>query len=221
MPLTIHVVSDVVCPWCYIGKRRLERAIAEFEDEVVTVWHPYQLNPDMPAEGMDRVEYRKMKFGSLERSAELDARIAATAAEEGLPIHFERITRSPNTLNAHRLVWLAGQYGMQNEMVDRLFSAYFVEGRDLGDMDELADLAAMAGLDREPVRELLDGDTVVDEIRAEAGEARDAGIEGVPTFIIGRRAISGAYPSDALLALMREVAAELPDATEEETAEAE
>src|ERR1700742_1740118 len=141
----IDVVSDVICPWCYIGKRQLERALATLEQEGLqfTVhWNPFQLNPDMPPEGRDRAAYRTWKFGSLEKSKELDQRTSDAAAAVGLEFHTDLMTRTPNTMAAHRLVWFADRVGKQPEMVERLFQAYFTQGKDVGDHTVLADCAA-------------------------------------------------------------------------------
>src|ERR1700732_3554952 len=132
MTLTVDVISDVICPWCYIGKRRLEEAVAAFGREQVRVrWHPFQLNPRMPKEGVNRREYRTAKFGSWERSLALDAQVAAAGRAEGIPFAHEKIERTPNTLDAHRLIWLAEKEGVQNAVVEALFRAYFTEGRDI------------------------------------------------------------------------------------------
>lgn len=131
MNLAVDVISDVVCPWCYVGKRRLEKAIAALDRQVKVRWLPFQLNPTMPKEGISRREYRTRKFGSWERSLELDAQVAAAGKAEGIHFAFERIERTPNTLDAHRLIWLADQQGVQDAVVEALFRAYFTEGRDI------------------------------------------------------------------------------------------
>jgi len=147
----IAVFSDVVCPWCYVGRRRLERAVEllDGKHEVRVTWKPYQLNPWVPAEGMDRAEYRRIKFGSAERSSGMDTRLKEAGNGEGIELAFEKIGRTPNTFNAHRLIWLAAQHGRQIEMVDTLFKAYFTDGRDIGDRATLIELAGAAGLDRD------------------------------------------------------------------------
>ena len=146
----VDVTSDVICPWCYIGKRRLERAVRELggRHEVRVRWHPFQLNPTMPAGGMDRRAYRTAKFGSWERSQALDAQVAAAGEAEGIAFAFDRIGRTPNTLDAHRLIALAGEQGVQDAVVEAFFRGYFTEGRDLGDRGTILDLALQAGLDR-------------------------------------------------------------------------
>src|SRR3954447_23685158 len=148
MSLAVDVISDVICPWCYIGKRRLEKAVAALAGPVKVRWLPFQLNPTMPKEGVSRREYRTRKFGSWERSQELDARVVAVGKEEGIHFAFDRIERTPNTLEAHRLIWLAGKESVQDAVVEALFRAYFTEGRDIGNQQTLLDVVAEAGLDR-------------------------------------------------------------------------
>jgi predicted DsbA family dithiol-disulfide isomerase len=148
----IDVISDVICPWCYVGKRQLERALDLLEQQhlrFTVAWHPFQLNPDMPLEGVDRAQYRLAKFGSLERSQQLDERITETAATVGLEFHLDRLTRTPNTLNAHRLIRFAGQKGVQDGVVEALFEGYFGNGADIGDDTVLAKLGEEGGLDRD------------------------------------------------------------------------
>ena len=199
--LKVEVVSDVICPWCYIGKRRFEKALALVEAEVELRWLPFQLNPDMPRQGMARAEYRARKFGSIERGRSLDARVAAEGEGEGIAFAFERIERTPNTLAAHRLIEIAQEQGRGNGVVDALFRAYFEEARDIGDAAVLAEIAAAAGLAGWPGG---------DEKRVAALEAsmRGLGISAVPTFIFDRRlGVSGAHPPESLAAAMREALA--------------
>ena len=196
--LTIDVVSDVICPWCFIGKRRLEKALG---DRAASVrWHPFQLNPDMPREGIDRKSYRIRKFGSWERSQELDARVAAAGRGEGIAFRFDRMARTPNTLDAHRTIWLAGERGVQDAVVEALFLAYFNDGRDLSNRATLAEIAAAAGLDRAEVDGMLAGDAGLDVVRAGEEHARRLGVSGVPFFVVnGRVALPGAQPPELLL----------------------
>lgn len=206
----LDVISDVVCPWCYIGKRHLDRALeANPHHDFVVEWHPFQLNPDMPREGMDRRSYLEAKFGGRENAARIYARIAEAAEEAGLEINFDRIERTPNTLDAHRLIHWAGIEGRQNAMVDRLFAAYFREGRDIGDPTVLADLAAEVGLDRAMIEMLLAGDADREEIAERDREFRARGISGVPTFIIGGRyVVQGAQPPELWGKVIEEIAAQ-------------
>jgi predicted DsbA family dithiol-disulfide isomerase len=190
MPL-IEVWSDVVCPWCWIGKRRLAKALADGPPAEV-VWRPFQLNPELPKEGMDRAAYRAAKFGSLERSRELEARVAEAGRSEGIDFAFDRIRRTPNTFDAHRVLSRAFREGVQDAVGEALFRAYFTEGRDLGDRATLAELAKESGLD---VSGLWDDDAVAAEVRRFEAEGRDLGIASVPTFVIDRKAgLSGAQP---------------------------
>ena len=202
--LLIEVASDVVCPWCYIGKRRLEKALASLAGEVEArvEWLPFQLNPGMPPEGMARADYRRAKFGSLERGRALDARVAQEGAGEGIAFAFERMQRTPNTTAAHRLIDLAQAQGRGEAAVDALFRAYFEEARDIGDAAVLAGIAAAAGVEDWPAG--------ADAARVAEREARvrEYGISGVPTFIFERRSgLSGAYPPDLLAQAIREAAA--------------
>ena len=209
-PLVIEVASDVICPWCYIGKRRLEKALALLDAEVKPEirWLPFQLNPGMPKDGIPRAEYRKAKFGSIERSRGLDARVAAEGEGEGIAFAFERIERTPNTVAAHQLIDLAQrqgaeaaqkQQGLGTAVVSALFKAYFEEARDIGDPAVLADIAAQAGVTGWPQQ--ADGKQV-----AELEEdMRNLGISAVPTFIFGRKVgVSGAHPPESLAQAIRQ-----------------
>jgi predicted DsbA family dithiol-disulfide isomerase len=196
--LTIDVISDVICPWCLIGKRRLEKALGN--RPAVVRWHPFQLNPDMPREGIERRAYRIRKFGSWERSLELDARVTAAGQGEGIVFNFDKIARTPNTLDAHRIIWLAGERGVQDAVVEALFLAYFTDGRDLSERKTLAEIAAEAGLDGADVDGLLAGDGGLDLVRAGEEQARRLGVTGVPFIVAnGRVALSGAQPPELFL----------------------
>ena len=148
MNLSVDVISDMFCPWCFIGKRLLDKAVGDYEKPVTVRWHPFQLNPAMPEEGISRREYRIGKFGSWERSMELDANIVAVGKQEGIHFDFDRMERTPNTLNAHRLIWLSNKEGIQDAVVEALFLAYFTEGRDISNQQTLIDVVAEAGMDR-------------------------------------------------------------------------
>ena len=202
-PLRIEVASDVICPWCYIGKRRLAKALALVGDEVAPTieWLPFQLNPTMPPEGVMRAEYRRAKFGSLERGKELDARVAREGAGEGIHFAFDRMERTPNTLAAHRLIEVAQREQKSNDAVDALFRAYFEDARDIGDESVLAAIAAECGIAGWP--------QAADAVRVAALEeqVREWGISGVPAFVFDRRSgISGAYPPEELAAAIRAAA---------------
>ena len=196
--LQIEVASDVVCPWCYIGKRRLEKAIDLLKDEyeVQVHWLPFQLNPGLPPEGIPRADYRKAKFGSLERSKQMDARVIAEGKAEGIDFAFERMERQPNTSQAHRLIALAEN---QNAVVNALFRAHFEQGRNIGDPKVLAEIAAECGVQGWPEK--------AQDVSGLENEVRAMGISAVPTFIFERKSgVSGAYPADTLAAAIKEAA---------------
>jgi predicted DsbA family dithiol-disulfide isomerase len=202
MAVRVDVISDVICPWCYVGKRRLEKAVAARNGRAIVRvrWHPFELNPQMPKEGMDRRQYRTAKFGSWERSVALDAQVTAAGCDEGIPFAFDKIERTPNTLDAHRLIWLADRQGMQDAVVEAVFRAYFTEGRDISRTPTLLDVVAEAGLDRNKAAGVLGGDEGVAEIRATEKQAHRAGVQGVPFFVINSRlALSGAREASAFL----------------------
>ena len=204
---TIDVVSDVVCPWCYIGKRRLEAALARLRESepdlpIQVRWHPFQLNPDLPAEGIDRRQYVETKFGGPERARQVYARVGAAGETVGIPFAFDAIVRQPNTLDAHRLVaWAQSRNeGDPEALVEALFRAYFLEGRYVGDREELVRLAQAAGYDPTDARAFLDSDEMKDAIADADRRARTMGISGVPFFIFGgKTALSGAQEPEALL----------------------
>jgi len=197
--LQLEVASDVVCPWCYIGKRRLEKALALVGGEVKPEirWLPFQLNPEMPKQGIPRAEYRKAKFGSLERSKQMDARVIAEGKGEGIDFAFDSMETQPNTTQAHRLIALATD---QNAVVNALFKAHFEQGRKIGDPKVLAEIAAQCGVKGWPEK-APDVAPVEEQVRA-------LGISAVPTFIFERRhGVSGAYPAEQLAEAMRQAAA--------------
>ncbi len=192
----IDVISDAICPWCWIGKRNLEAALAELRDQglhFAVRWRPYQLNPDMPVEGVERAAYRAAKFGSIERSRQMDARLVEAGKGVGLDFRFDRMIRTPNTVAAHRVIRFAEAGGRQDAVVEALFRAYFHEGRDIGDHAVLAAVAAEAGLDG--VDAMLASDEGAQEGLAEDMAARRAGLDGVPSFLMDRHLLfSGAMP---------------------------
>ena len=213
--VTIDVVSDVMCPWCYIGKRRLEAAAAALPEIALDVqWRPFQLDATIPEEGMDRKTYLERKFGGAEAAERVYAPVRAAGEAESIPFEFDKIRRSPNTINAHRLIRWAGQEGLQEEMVERLFRLYFLEGGDLTDTAVLAQAAEDAGMERQVVERLLAGDAEVAEVRAEIEAAQQMGVTGVPTFIIaGRYAVVGAQSADVLADAISRAMAEVPAAS--------
>lgn len=206
--LAVDVISDVICPWCFIGKRRLEKAIVAHGGPVRVRWLPFQLNPQMPKEGVSRREYRTKKFRSWERSQELDAQVAAAGAAEGIHFAFNRMERKPNTLDAHRLIWLADREGVQDAVVEALFRAYFTDGRDISNRQMLLDVAAEAGLDRSKAEDVLTSGGGQEAIIEADQLARRVRVEGVPFFIInGKFTLSGAQPPDAFLEAFRQAEA--------------
>ena len=192
--MRIDIVSDTICPWCFIGKRRLERALAENRGlEAEITWRPFQLNPDMPEGGLDRASYLEAKFGGPERAREIYGAIRAAGEQEGLPFDFERIAKTPNTLNSHRLIHWAGTAGCQDAVVERLFELYFFEGADVSDHEVLVAVAREAGMDADMVADLLAKGSDLELVREEDMAARRMGIQGVPYFIIENKyAVSGA-----------------------------
>jgi predicted DsbA family dithiol-disulfide isomerase len=194
--LTIALFSDLVCPWCWIGKRRLERVLAAHPDLVVTrVWRPFRLRPDLPPEGEDWAHVIAHKFGGAERARAMFARVAEAGASEGITFGFDRITRAPNTQEAHRLVLAAADAGDPWPLVERLHAAYFTEGRDIGEPATLRALALEVGLDAARVASVLDGDAHRGAVAASEREAAELGVSGVPFFVFGDRfAVSGAQP---------------------------
>ena len=202
-PLLIEIASDVICPWCYIGKRRLEKALESLKGEVDAriEWLPFQLNPAMPQEGVARADYRRAKFGSVEKGRALDARVAQEGAGEGIAFAFDRMQRTPNTVAAHQLIDLAQSQGKAGPVVDALFRAYFEEASDIGDPAVLKGIADGAGVTGWPEAK--------DKARVAVQEerVRDLGISGVPTFIFDKKSgLSGAYPPEQLAEAIREAA---------------
>jgi predicted DsbA family dithiol-disulfide isomerase len=206
--MTIDVYSDVVCPWCYVGKRRLERALSQLNGAVKPeiTWRPFQLNPTMPKDGMDRTTYLEAKFGSLDAFRQLEEHVLAAGAEARIAFAFEKITRTPNTFLAHRVIWLAAQHDCQDAVVDSLFRGYFEEGVDIGSPSVLVQLAERAGLKAEQFLRCDDG---IAEVKAEESTGHQLGIRGVPYFVLnGTYAISGAQPSDRFVAAFKQVEAD-------------
>ena len=207
MKLIVDVISDVICPWCYIGKRRLEKAIAALDGqhEVQVHWHPFQLNPAMPKEGISRKEYRTRKFGSWERSLELDAKVIAVGKTEGIQFAFDKIERTPNTVDAHRLIWLADQHGCQDAVVEALFRAYFTDGRDISNRQTLIDVVSETGLERQVAESMLGSDEGMDVIEKAGELSQRHQVTGVPFFIINNAiTLSGAQEPDTFLDAFRQ-----------------
>lgn len=209
--VTVDVVSDVVCPWCFVGQKRLDQAIAALPDIDVEVrWRPYQLDPTIPPEGKERRQYMIEKFGSDERIRQIHQRLEAIGAEEGIRFAFEAIKTAPNTLDAHRVIRWAGSAGedVQNRLVRRLFELNFEDGADIGNPAVLIEAAREAGMDAALVEPLLPTDADVESVKSEIATASRMGITGVPCFLLeGKYAVMGAQGSDALADAIRQVAA--------------
>ncbi len=211
----LDILSDPICPWCYIGKTNLDRALESHPDQPFAIeWHPFQLNPDMPKEGMDRRGYLSAKFGGAENAAQVYGRIAEAARAAGLSIDFDKIQRTPNTLDAHRLIHWAGLEGRQTAAVSRLFKAYFENGEDIGDHTVLLDIAEGVGMDRAMTERLLASDADLEEIRARDLHARERGVTGVPTFVLANtHVVPGAQPPELWNQVLDEIAAQTDNAT--------
>ena len=206
----LDILSDPICPWCYIGKRNLDRALeARTNHRFEIEWHPFQLNLDMPREGMDRQAYLDAKFGGRDNAKQVYDRIAEAARATGLDLDLGGIARTPSTLDAHRLIHWAGLEGRQTAAVSRLFKAYFEDLQDIGDQGVLLDIAQDIGLDRAMTERLFEADADLDDIRARDAHARERGVTGVPTFIIAQQhAVPGAQPTELWLNVIDELAAQ-------------
>ena len=203
----IDIISDPICPWCYIGKTRLDRALElNPTHNFIIEWHPFQLNPTMPKDGMNRREYLEAKFGGQKEAIEVYSNIDKTATETGLSLNFGGIKRTPNTIDAHRLIHWAGIEGRQNSIIDRLFKAYFQEGRDISEHSVLTKIASAAGMDQDVVRSLLKSDADKEDIKARDTDARKRGIQGVPAFVVANEyVIQGAQTIDIWDNIIKEI----------------
>ncbi|MEJ6401996.1 DsbA family oxidoreductase [Yoonia sp. 2307UL14-13] len=203
----LDIISDPICPWCYIGKANLDKALAQIPDHPLAIeWHPFQLNPEMPAGGMDRRTYLETKFGGKEGAVKAYAPVVEHAEKSGALINFDAIQRTPNTINAHRLIHWAGIEHRQTFVVDLLFKAYFVDGRDIGDQEVLSDIADTAEMDAAMVAKLLASDADTDDIRARDAHSRKMGVNSVPTFIVaGQHAVPGAQPAEMWVKVIKEI----------------
>jgi predicted DsbA family dithiol-disulfide isomerase len=209
--IKIDVVSDVVCPWCYIGKRRLEKAIAQVADQVDVEleYHPFELNPDMPLEGRNQKEYLTRKFGSEVKYQQIVEHVTDVAAQEGLKFDFEKQVISPNTRNAHRLIWFAKKHGKQIEMKEALMKAYFEQGIDLTKMENLTSIATQVGIDPEKIKSFLSSTEGMVEVTTSEMQNAQRGISGVPFYIINNQyGVSGAQPSEVFARALLEISAE-------------
>lgn len=207
----LDIISDPICPWCYIGETLLNQALNDRPNHPFTIeWHPFQLNPDMPAEGMERRKYLETKFGGKEGAVRAYAPVMERAEAAGLDINFEAIKRTPNTLDAHRLAHWAGIEQRQVPVMLKLFKAYFEDGRDIGDHEVLADIADDAGMDAAVVLKLLKSDSDAEDIRKRDTAFREMGITGVPTFIVaGKHAVPGCQPKDLWLKVIDDITEQL------------
>ncbi len=219
--MQIDIVSDVVCPWCFIGKRNLEKALRLYRVEhpesaaPAVTWHPFQLNPDLPAEGISRDEYTASKFGGRERAKEIYARVANAGTVAGIDFRFDDIARQPNTVDAHQLISLAATFDAQDGVVESLFKGYFLEGRDLTSQETLVELAERGGLPRLDGERCLVGGELRSEIEQQDRHARGLGVEGVPFFIFNQKlAVSGAQPPEILVRAMTQAAFQAPVETD-------
>jgi predicted DsbA family dithiol-disulfide isomerase len=208
--MQIDVISDTICPWCYIGKRRLERALRLRPHIAFDVrWRPFQLDPSTPAQGVDRKTYIERKFGSSENVRPIHAALIQAGEAEGIPFAFEKIARTPNTVNSHRLIRWAHSAGVQDQVVELLFRRYFVEGADIGSIEVLAQAGGDAGMDTELVLELLHSDADRELVEREDSLARKIGISGVPTYFIGGKVlVTGAQDAEHLAHVIDRVAAD-------------
>lgn len=209
-PMQIDVISDTVCPWCYIGKRRLERALSlRPQIEFDVRWRPFQLDPSTPVEGVDRKVYMERKFGSSEKVKPIHTALLKAGEDEGITFAFEKIARTPNTLNSHRVVRWSHSLGLQDKLVELLFRRYFVDGADIGQIKVLAAIADEIGMDGELVEELLNSDADRESVEREDTMARKIGITGVPTFLIGGKIlVNGAQDAEHLVRIIDRVASE-------------
>jgi predicted DsbA family dithiol-disulfide isomerase len=212
-PIPITIYSDVICPWCYVGKRRFEAGlhVLGLQNRAAISWRPFELNPDMPSDGMPRAAYRARKFG-VERSADLDRQMMATGRESGIEFAFDRMQRTPNTRLAHQLIWQAGETGLavQNNLVERLFKGYFEEALDIGDAGILNHLASDAGVSKDVIENALTADESVHAVVALEREGAQIGIQGVPYFVlINKYAMSGAQPPEMWQQSLPKILAEM------------
>lgn len=211
--IRLDILSDPVCPWCYIGKAHLDRALEAHPSHPFSIeWHPFQLNPGMPEGGMDRATYLEAKFGGKAKAVAVYARVEEAARNAGLEIDFAHIPRIPNTLNAHRLIHWAGLEGRQAAVVAALFRAYWREGRDIGEAETLVAIATACGLAGAMVARLLASEADADDIRARDAHARERGVSGVPTFVLANQhVLTGAQPPELWAQVIAELAGTTPD----------
>ncbi len=202
MILSIDVYSDVICPWCFVGKHRLEKALAAVKDrfDAHVTWHPFELNPDMPKEGLNRKEYRAAKFGSWEKSLVLDEQVKQAGLTEGFNFRHDLMERTPNTFDAHKLILLAGRKGVQDKVADAVFNGYFTQGKDVGNRDTLIEIATAAGMEAEKVKTFLESDEATNAVNEAEAKGRELRINAVPNFIINNQvSFSGAQSVETFI----------------------
>ena len=209
--IKLDILSDPICPWCFIGKTHLDTALKDHPDHPFEIeWHPFQLNPDMPPEGMDRRAYLEWKFGGKENAARVYGAIDEAARAAGIEIDWSTILTTPNTLDAHRLIHWAGLEGRQTAVVSALFNAFFLEGKDIGDRVVLLNIATDAGLDHAMIERLLDSDADAADIKSRDSHARDRGVTGVPTFVIANQhVVPGSQPPELWQSVIKDITAQL------------
>jgi predicted DsbA family dithiol-disulfide isomerase len=212
--IQLDVISDTICPWCFIGKRRLERALALRPEARVEIrWRPFQLDATIPVGGIDRQTYLERKFGGPDNARAVYARIEEAGAQEGIPFAFDRIRTTPNTIDSHRLIGWATSYGVQDAVVERLFTEFFTAGGDIGNIAKLTEIARACGMNAEQTEELLQGPTDIDRVQQEIGIAQQIGVTGVPCFVFANRfAVMGAQSAEILVDALDRAASE-PAAT--------
>ena len=205
--IKLDILSDPICPWCYIGKRNLDRALEVRPDHPFAIeWHPFQLNPDMPRDGMDRRAYLEQKFGGPENAVNVYARIAKAASGVGLDLNLEGIARTPNTIDAHRLIHWAGLEGRQTAAVSSLFRSYFEDAQDIGSQEVLLDIADKIGMDRAMTERLFQSDADVEDIEKRDRHGRERGVTGVPTFVVAsQHVVVGAQPTELWMNVIDEL----------------
>lgn len=219
--MQIDIISDVVCPWCFIGKRHLEKALAQYAaahpdaNAAKMIWHPFQLNPHLPSEGMPREEYLASKFGGPDRAKEIYSRVAQAGTSAGIDFHFDDIQAQPNTTDAHQLILLALAFDAQDGVVESLFAGYFLEGRDLRDQQTLIELAGRGGLPRADAERCLETQQLRKQVDEQQNHALTLGVQGVPFFIFDQKlAASGAQPPEVLVEAMEQAASQPPVETD-------
>ena len=205
--IKLDILSDPICPWCYIGKNNLDKVLAKEPTNPFTIeWHPFQLNPEMPLAGMNRQDYLEQKFGGKQNAYRVYSRISSTAVKAGLNLELQLIKKTPNTINAHRLIHWAGIEGLQNSVVSALFESYFIKGEDIGDLSTLVDIGVSVGLDKDLISKLLKEDTELTEIKQRDANSRERGVTGVPTFIIANtHVLPGAQSEDLWASILLDI----------------